>query len=177
MKTTLLIATFAGGCFWCMEYPFDQLEGVVKTVVGYTGGTVTNPTYEEVSTGQSGHAEAVQIYYNPKVISFEKLVDTFWKNINPTDPSGQFVDRGPQYRAEIFYHSEEQKRMAEMSKAKLEASGKFDKPIVTPITPAGEFYPAEEYHQDYYRKNPTRYKMYRFGSGRDDFLEKTWDKK
>ncbi len=171
----LAVATFAGGCFWCMESPFDQLPGVVDTIVGYTGGNHEFPTYEEVSAGGTGHAESIRIFYDPNVIAYERLMEIFWKQIDPTDDGGQFVDRGHQYRSAIFYHNEEQKRLAEASKKALDESGKFDKPIVTDISPAGQFYPAEEYHQDYYKKHPLKYKFFRFTSGRDRFLEKAWE--
>ncbi len=167
-------ATFAGGCFWCMESPYDRLEGVVRTTVGYTGGTVKNPTYEMVCAGTTGHAEAIEIEYDPKKISYDTLLDVFWRSIDPTQKDGQFADRGSQYRTAIFYHSEEQRRRAEASKAALERSGKFARPIVTEIVAAKEFYPAEEYHQDYYRKNPLHYERYRHGSGRGPFLEEMW---
>lgn len=169
-------ATFAGGCFWCMEPPFEKLESIDDVISGYTGGHKVNPTYKEVSSGTTGHFEAVEFLYDPSLVSYEKLLDIFWRQINPTDPDGQFVDRGPQYRTAIFYHTEEQKRIAEQSKAALERSGRYDKPIVTTIIPAGRFYRAEDYHQDYYKKNPIRYKIYRFNSGRDRYLEKVWGK-
>jgi peptide methionine sulfoxide reductase msrA/msrB len=169
-------ATFAGGCFWCMTPPFEKLEGVEKVVSGYTGGHTVNPTYEDVTSETTGHYESVEITYDPSKVSYEKLLDVFWHQINPTDAGGQFVDRGPSYRSAIFFHNEEQKRLAEESKKKLAASGKFDKPIVTEILPAGPFYPAEEYHQDYWKKNPIRYKFYRYNSGRDQYIEKTWGK-
>ena len=167
-------ATFAGGCFWCMEPPFEQLEGVKAVVSGYTGGKKEKPTYEEVSSGRTSHAEAVQITYDPAIVSYEKLLEVFWRNIDPTTEDAQFADVGSQYRTAIFYHSEEQRRLAEASKERLAKSGKFARPIVTEIQPAGPFYPAEEYHQDYYKKNPGHYKRYRFGSGREGFLKKTW---
>lgn len=167
-------AIFAGGCFWCMEPPFEKLEGVQAVVSGYIGGQKENPTYEEVSSGGTGHAEAVEVTYDPSVITYEELLEVLWRQINPTDGEGQFVDRGSQYRSAIFYRNEEQKQRAEQSKDKLEASGRFEKPIVTEILQADRFYPAEEYHQDYYKKNPIRYKFYRFGSGRDSFLDKVW---
>jgi peptide methionine sulfoxide reductase msrA/msrB len=170
-------ATFAGGCFWCMEQPFEKLAGVREVISGYTGGRKVNPTYEEVSAGTTGHLESVEVVFDPSAISYDRLLDVFWKNIDPTDSGGQFVDRGGQYRSAIFYHSEEQKKLAEMSKQKLAASGIFHKPIVTEIVPAATFYRAEDYHQDYYKKNPIRYKFYRFNSGRDQFLEKTWSGK
>lgn len=167
-------ATFAGGCFWCMEKPFEKLPGVISVESGYTGGVKENPTYEEVSSGVTGHAESIQVTYDPAKISYSELLDVFWKQIDPTDAGGQFVDRGLQYRSEIFYHTDEQKRSAEKSREALEKSGVFDSPVVTRITPVSKFYKAEEYHQDYYRKNPIRYKYYRNGSGRDQFLEKVW---
>lgn len=169
-------ATFAGGCFWCMEHPFDELDGVVSTISGYTGGRVKNPTYEQVSGGNTGHAEALQVTYDPKKVSYEKLLEVFWKNVDPTDAGGQFCDRGDQYRTGIFYHDDEQKQLAEQSKKELEKSGRFKQPIATEIVRASPFYPAEEYHQDYYRKNPFRYKIYRFGCGRDARLKEVWGK-
>jgi peptide methionine sulfoxide reductase msrA/msrB len=172
----LRVATFAGGCFWCTEADFEKLPGVVRVISGYTGGQKENPTYAEVSAGKTGHVEAIQVYYDPKQIDFEELLDWFWKHIDPTDGGGQFVDRGSQYRSVIFYHDEEQKRLAEKAKETLGKSGKFNKPIATEIVKFTRFFPAEEYHQDYYRKNPIRYGYYRFGSGRDQFLEKTWGK-
>jgi peptide methionine sulfoxide reductase msrA/msrB len=172
----LRVATFAGGCFWCTEADFEKLPGVVRVVSGYTGGQKENPTYAEVSAGRTGHVEAVQVYYDPKQVTFEELLDWFWKHIDPTDGGGQFVDRGSQYRSVIFYHDEGQKRLAEKAKEALGKSGKFNKPIATEIVKFARFFPAEEYHQDYYRKNPIRYGYYRFGSGRDQFLEKTWGK-
>lgn len=173
----LATATFAGGCFWCMEPPFDKLTGVVATISGYTGGHQANPTYEEVTAGTTGHVEALQVRYDPAKISYEQLLEVFWQNINPTDTDGQFVDRGPQYRSAIFYHDAEQQRLAEASRDRLAASGRFQGAIVTPILAAGPFFPAEDYHQDYYQKNPLRYKYYRYNSGRDQFLEKVWDKR
>jgi peptide methionine sulfoxide reductase msrA/msrB len=166
------VATFAGGCFWCTEADFEKVPGIVKVIAGYTGGQGTNPTYEDYA--QKGHVEAIEVYYDPQVVSYQQLLDYFWRHINPTDAGGQFVDRGPQYRSAIFYHSEEQQRLAEESKAALAASGRFQEPIVTEILPAITFYPAEEYHQGYSRKNPIRYKYYRWNSGRDQFLEKVW---
>jgi peptide methionine sulfoxide reductase msrA/msrB len=171
-QTKYDIATFAGGCFWCMEPPFEKLAGVVEVVAGYTGGTGQNPTYENYA--EKGHVEAVRITYDPSQITYSQLLDVFWRQIDPTDPGGQFADRGPQYRSAIFYHNEEQKRLAEKSKQELEKSGRFDKPIVTEIIKASVFYKAEAYHQDYYRKNPIRYKFYRWHSGRDAYLEKVW---
>ena len=165
-------ATFAGGCFWCMEPPFDKLDGVISTISGYTGGKKKNPTYEEVSAGNTGHAEAVQVTYDPKKITYEKLLDVFWHNVDPLTPNRQFCDAGSQYRTVIFYHDETQKRLAEESKKAL--SKRFKEPIVTEIVPASEFYPAEDYHQDYYIKNPLRYKFYRYNCGRDQRLEALW---
>lgn len=167
-------ATFAGGCFWCMEPPFDALDGVVSTTSGYTGGHVDNPSYEMVSSGGTGHTEAVEIVYDPSKVSYQKLLEVFWINIDPTDAKGQFCDRGSQYRSGIFYHSDEQRELAEASKAKLEASGKLPKAVVTEITEATPFYRAEEYHQDYYLNHKFRYKLYRRGCGRDRVLEKLW---
>ena len=169
-------ATFAGGCFWCMEAPFDKLEGVISTTSGYTGGHTNNPTYKQTSSGKTGHTEAVQIIYDPEKVSYEKLLDVFWHNINPTTPDQQFCDRGNQYRSEIFYHNEEQKRLAYASKAELDKNKPFKAPIVTQVTQASTFYAAEDYHQDYYKKNPIRYKYYRYGCGRDKRLEQLWGK-
>jgi peptide-methionine (S)-S-oxide reductase len=170
----LEVATFAGGCFWCMEPPFDKLDGVVSTTSGYTGGHKKNPTYEEVSSGGTGHAESVQVRYDPAKVSYEKLLETFWHNIDPTTPNRQFCDRGTQYRSAIFYHDEEQKRLALASKKAIEDSKRFKEPIVTQIEPAGVFYRAEEYHQDFYKKDPVRYKTYRIGCGRDQRLKELW---
>jgi methionine-S-sulfoxide reductase len=167
-------ATFAGGCFWCMEPPFDELEGVLSTTSGYTGGKVSNPSYEQVSSGGTGHLESVEIAYDPAKVSFEKLLEVFWRNVDPTDGGGQFCDRGEQYQTAIFFHGEDERRIAEESKRKLVESGILKKPIVTSIRPAGPFYSAEEYHQDYYKKNPLRYKFYRTGCGRDRVLENLW---
>ncbi|HXV65459.1 MAG TPA: peptide-methionine (S)-S-oxide reductase MsrA [Vicinamibacteria bacterium] len=167
-------ATFAGGCFWCMEPPFDALEGVISTTSGYIGGRVENPSYEQVSYGGTGHLEAVEILYDPKKVSYEKLLEVFWVNVNPTDGAGQFCDRGSQYATAIFFHDEEQRRLAEESKREIEESGRLDKKIVTPIREATAFYRAEEYHQDYYTKNPFRYKLYRAGCGRDRILRQLW---
>jgi methionine-S-sulfoxide reductase len=170
-------ATFAGGCFWCMQPPFDRLDGVVSTIVGYTGGSKVNPTYEEVSSGATGHAESIEILYDPSRITYTDLLEVFWHNIDPTEVNRQFVDVGSQYRTAVFYHNEEQRKLALASKEKLEKSGKFgSKPIVTEIVPASTFYAAEEYHQKYYQKNSSRYKFYRYNSGRDQFLKKTWGK-
>ncbi len=167
-------ATFAGGCFWCMEAPFETIDGVMDVVSGYTGGTLENPTYEQVASGRSGHVEAIQIAYDPAKIAYAQLLNVFWRQIDPTDGGGSFVDRGPQYRSVIFYHNEAQKLAAEKSKADLGASGRYDSPIVTEIIPAAKFYPAEAYHQEYHKKNSLRYKLYRKGSGRDRYLEKIW---
>jgi len=172
----LSVATFAGGCFWCTEADFEKVPGVTKVLSGYTGGTRENPTYEEVSSGSTGHVEAVQVYYDPSKVTYEELLDAFWRHIDPTDAGGQFVDRGSQYRSVIFYHNQEQKQSAEKSKEALGRSGRFNKPIVTEIIPFTRFYVAEEYHQDYYKKNPLRYKFYRYNSGRDQFLKKVWGK-
>ncbi|MFC4810256.1 peptide-methionine (S)-S-oxide reductase MsrA [Paenibacillus sp. GCM10023250] len=168
-------ATFAGGCFWCMVTPFDEQPGIHAVVSGFMGGHKANPSYEEVCTETTGHAEVVQITFDPDVYPYEKLLQTYWMQIDPTDAGGQFHDRGESYRTAIFYHSEEQRAAAERSKQELQASGRFDKPIVTEIVPASDFYPAEEYHQDYHRKNPLRYKMYRKGSGRDAFIAEHWN--
>ncbi|MFZ0241543.1 MAG: peptide-methionine (R)-S-oxide reductase MsrB [Desulfobacterales bacterium] len=167
-------AVFAGGCFWCTESDFEKVEGVIAAVSGYTGGDVANPTYEQVSAGGTGHVEAVKVTYDPARITYPQLLDVFWRHVDPTDAGGQFVDRGSQYRSVIFYADDSERQLAEASKKKLAASGRFDKPIVTDILPLGRFYPAEEYHQDYYKKNPIRYHWYRSGSGRDQFLEKVW---
>ncbi len=173
-KERLQLATFAGGCFWCTESDFEKHDGVIEAVSGYAGGSVENPTYNQVSSGSTGHREAVQVTFDPQVISYEQLLEIFWEHINPTDGGGAFADRGFQYTSAIFYQNDEQRQLAEQSKAALEASGKFDKPIVTKILPASQFYPAEEYHQDYYKKNPLKYGLYRSGSGRDDFIAETW---
>jgi len=172
--TKLEKATFAGGCFWCMEHPFDELPGVVSVTSGYTGGHKQNPTYEEVSAGGTGHAEAVQIVYDPAKVSYEKLLSVFWHNIDPTTRDRQFCDEGHQYRSAIFYHNEEQHRLALQSKAQLEKIKTFREPVVTEIVPATEFYPAEEYHQHYYKKNPIRYKFYRTTCSRDHRLKELW---
>jgi len=167
-------ATFAGGCFWCIESDFEKVDGVIEAVSGYAGGDESNPTYKQVSAGGTGHTEAVQVIYDPDKITYKELLDVLWRHMDPTDTGGQFVDRGSQYRPAIFYHDEEQKGIAEESRTELEKSGRFSKPITTEIVPLTKFYPAEEYHQDYYSKNPMRYKMYRYGSGRDQFLKSTW---
>ena len=168
------VATFAGGCFWCMEPPFDKLDGVLATTSGYTGGSKVDPTYEEVSAGGTGHFEAVQITYDPAKVSYDRLLEVFWRNVDPLDAGGQFCDRGEQYRTAIFVHDEEQRRLAEQSKQALVDSKRLDGPIVTEIVTAGPFYPAEEYHQDYYEKNPLRYKFYRWNCGRDQRLAQVW---
>ena len=173
----ITVAIFAGGCFWCMQHPFDKLDGVISTTVGYCGGKEENPTYKQVSAGKTGHAEAVEIVYDPSRLSYADLLNVFWMNIDPTQENGQFADIGAQYRTAIFYHNEEQKRLAEASKIELKNTGRFSKRIVTEIVPATPFYRAEEYHQDYYKKNPLRYKIYRYGSGRDDYLVRKWGKK
>lgn len=167
-------AAFAGGCFWCMEHPFDELSGVISVNSGYTGGRNKNPTYEEVSSGGTGHAESVQIIYDPGRISYEKLLDVFWRNIDPTTSNRQFCDSGNQYRSAIFYNNETQKKLAMASKQALERSKPFKGPIVTQIVPAGEFYPAEEHHQHFYKKNPLEYKYYRYRCGRDKRLRELW---
>jgi len=168
------VATFAGGCFWCMQPPFEKLDGVVSTTVGYTGGHTKNPTYQEVSAGGTGHAESVQIVYDPTKISYTKLLDVFWHNVDPLTPDGQFCDHGDQYRTAIFYHDETQRWLAEESKQQLEESKRFKSPVVTEIVAATEFYPAEEYHQKYHEKNPVRYEYYRWNCGRDRRLKQLW---
>ena len=172
----LATAAFAGGCFWCMQPPFDRLDGVVSTAVGYTGGHTKNPTYEQVSAGGTGHTESIQITYNPKKITYAGLLEIFWHNVDPLTPNAQFCDHGTQYRTAIFFYNEEQQRLAELSKRELEASGRFKQPIVTEIVPASTFYPAEDYHQAYYRKNSLRYKYYRYSCGRDRRLQELWGK-
>ncbi|WP_342560708.1 peptide-methionine (S)-S-oxide reductase MsrA [Psychrobacillus sp. FSL W7-1457] len=164
-------ATFAGGCFWCMVKPFDSYDGIKKVVSGYTGGNLPNPTYEQVCSNATGHFEAVQITYDPEKFSYDQLLDIFWLNIDPTDEEGQFFDKGSSYQTAIFYHNEEQREKAEQSKAALNASGRYPKKIATKILPASEFYEAEEYHQDYYKKNPSHYNRYFVGSGRANFVE------
>lgn len=168
------IATFAGGCFWCMEPPFDKLDGVVSTTSGYIGGHQVNPTYEQVSAGGTGHAEAVQVVYDPAKVSYAKLLTIFWHNVDPTTADRQFCDQGNQYRTGIFYHNDEQKQLAEESRRALVTAKVLKEKIVTEIVQAGEFYPAEDYHQDYYMKNPLRYKYYRYSCGRDQRLEQLW---
>lgn len=169
-------AIFAGGCFWCMEPPFEKLPGVMDVVSGYTGGHVKDPTYKQVSAGGTGHLESVRVVYDPSKVAYNELLDVFWHQIDPTDDGGQFVDRGSSYLSAIFYLDEQQKMEAEASRDALAKSGRFTKPIVTMIRPAEEFYPAEEYHQDYHKKNTLPYKYYRGRSGRDDFLESVWGK-
>jgi peptide-methionine (S)-S-oxide reductase len=170
----LAVATFAGGCFWCMEPPFDKLDGVIDTTSGYIGGAKKNPTYEEVSSGGTGHTEAVQVRYDPKKVTYQKLLDVFWHNIDPVTANAQFCDHGSQYRSGIFYQDEAQRQAAEASKQALEASKKLPGKIVTQIVAASTFWPAEEYHQDYYKKNPLRYNYYRNGCGRDRRLQQLW---
>jgi len=168
------VATFGGGCFWCMEPPYDKLDGVISTTSGYMGGEVENPTYEQVTRGGTGHVEVVQVEYDPGVVGYEKLLEVFWRNIDPLTDNRQFCDAGESYRPVIFAHGERQRDLARASKQTLIASGRFDRPIVVPIEPAGPFWPAEQYHQDYYRKNPVRYNYYRWRCGRDDRLEQLW---
>ncbi len=167
-------AIFAGGCFWCMQPPFDKLDGVVATTVGFCGGSQADPSYKDVAAGKTTHAEAIEVSFDPKKVSYEKLLEVFWRNIDPTTKDRQFADVGPQYRTAIFYLNGNQKQLAEKSKQQLEESKRFDKPIVTEITTATKFYPAEDDHQKYYLKNPLRYKLYRKGSGRDRFLKRVW---
>ena len=167
------IATFAGGCFWCMEPPFDKTQGVISTVSGYTGGKIENPTYKEVCSGTTGHAEALRVEYDPSKVTYEELLEVFWHNIDPTVKNRQFCDYGDQYRPEIFFHGEEQQRLAEASRKELEASGRFKK-VEVRVTEAKVFYPAEDYHQDFYKKDPDRYYSYRKGCGRDDRLGELW---
>ncbi|HYH95600.1 peptide-methionine (S)-S-oxide reductase MsrA [Hyalangium sp.] len=170
----LATATFAGGCFWCMELPFDKTPGVISTTSGYTGGTKADPTYEQVSDGTTGHTEAVQIVYDPSKVTYAQLLEIFWHNVDPITPNAQFCDKGSQYRSAIFFHDAEQQRLAEESKRKIEAAARFKAPIATQLVAASTFYPAEEYHQDYYQKNPVRYRYYRFGCGRDARLKALW---
>lgn len=170
----LAVATFAGGCFWCVEAGFEKIPGVVEAVSGYAGGTEPSPTYEQVASGQTGHTEAVQVYYDPDEMTYEGLLAGFWRFMDPTDANGQFVDRGQQYRPAIFYHNEEQKQLAEAAKQALAESGRYDEPVIIEITELDEFYEAEDYHQDYYKKNPIRYKVYTFNSGRFQFIDKYW---
>jgi len=175
-ETMTAKAIFAGGCFWCMEPPFEKLDGVHTVVSGYIDGHKENPTYQEVSSGTTGHTEAVEISYDPAKVSFEELLEVFWVNVDPTDAGGQFVDRGSQYRTGIYYLNDEQKQQAEASKEQLGNSGRFESPIVTEIVAATRFYPAEDYHQDYYKESPVRYKFYRYNSGRDQFINRVWGK-
>lgn len=167
-------AIFAGGCFWCMEKPFDELEGVISTTSGYAGGHVKNPTYKQVSSGRSGHTEVVQVVFDPDKISYAQLLEVFWRNIDPLDARGQFCDKGSQYRSAIFYLNEQQRLAAEASRDALAASARFTQPLVTEVSAAGEFYPAEDYHQNYYQRNPVRYKYYRYRCGRDQRLKELW---
>jgi peptide-methionine (S)-S-oxide reductase len=169
-------AYFAGGCFWCMEEAFEKVDGVIEAVSGYMGGTVKNPSYEEVSSGRTGHAESVEVRYDPAKVTYTQLLEAFWRNVDPVTPNAQFCDHGSQYRAAIFYQGDEQKRLAEESKRAIEQSKRFTQPIVTEVVAASEFYPAEEYHQDFYKKNPIRYKYYKFSCGRAQRLESLWDK-
>jgi peptide methionine sulfoxide reductase msrA/msrB len=175
-RDNLQVATFAGGCFWCIEAPFEKIDGVAEVISGYAGGAEVNRSYEEVSSGKTGHVEAVQIYFDPQIVSYLELLDLYWKQFDPTDSGGSFADRGPQYTSAIFYHSQLQKDVAEKSKERLDKSGIYSKPIVTPIKPFTSFYPAEEYHQDFYKKEPQRYERYKTGSGRVDYIQKTWGK-
>jgi len=177
MTTKIETATFAGGCFWCLQPAFDSTTGVIETAVGYTGGHVKNPTYEEVCTGTTGHLEAIQVKYDPSKVTYPALIEVFWHQIDPTDPEGQFADKGTQYHTAIFYHSEAQKKEAEKAKIELGKSGQFAKPIATAIVPASVFYKAEEEHQKYYQKRTMHYQMYKKGSGRAGYIEKTWGKK
>jgi peptide-methionine (S)-S-oxide reductase len=177
VKPGQAVATFGGGCFWCMEPPYDKLPGVIATISGYMGGKTVNPTYQEVSAGNSGHVEVVQVVYDPKKVSYEKLLEVYWVNVDPTVKDRQFCDTGTQYRTVIFFHDDAQRKAAEASRAALEKSKPFKEPIVTPIEMAGPFYPAEDYHQDYYTKNPTRYSFYRNGCGRDARLKSLWGDK
>ena len=170
----LALATFAGGCFWCMEGPFDKLEGVHETISGYAGGHVVNPTYQQVSSGSTGHAEVVQVTYDPNVVSYEKLLEVFWRNIDPTTPDRQFCDRGSQYRPGIFFHDEAQRAAAERSLADIRESKPFEQDIHVEVTALQAFYPAEDYHQNYYLENPVRYRFYRFNCGRDQRLQELW---
>lgn len=174
MEENKQLATFAGGCFWCMVKPFDEQPGIIGVLSGYTGGHVENPTYEQVCSESTGHYEAVQITFNPEIFPYERLLELFWQQIDPTDSGGQFYDRGQSYQTAIFYHTEKQKELAEQSKQTLQDSGRFTKPIVTPILPAKTFYPAEEYHQHYYKKNQRHYESYHVGSGRAAFIKAHW---
>ncbi len=173
-SSKLSIATFAGGCFWCVESDFEKVSGVHQVISGFSGGNIANPSYKQVSAGGTGHVEAVQVYYDANIISYDDLLQAFWRQINPTDNEGQFVDRGKHYRPVIYYHDKKQQTTAEMSKQRLQASGRYNNPITVEITEFKAFYSAEDYHQDYYKKNPIRYKYYRYNSGRDQYLTKTW---
>ncbi len=169
-------AYFAGGCFWCMEEAFEKVEGVLSVTSGYMGGTVANPNYEDVSAGRTGHAESVEVVYDPAKVSYQKLLDAFWRNVDPITPNAQFCDHGSQYRSAIFFQTDEEKRMAETTKQAIEQSRRFKEPIVTQIVMASQFYPAEDYHQDFYKKNPVRYKFYKYNCGRAQRLEELWGK-
>ncbi len=169
-------AYFAGGCFWCMEEAFEKLEGVLSVTSGYMGGTVANPSYEAVSAGRTGHAESVEVVYDPAKVSYQKLLDAFWHNVDPITPNAQFCDHGSQYRSAVFFQTDEEKRASDISKQSIEQSSRFKEPIVTQIVPAAQFYPAEEYHQDFYKKNPLRYKLYKYNCGRVSRLEELWEK-
>ncbi len=169
-------ATFAGGCFWCMEEAFEKVDGVVSVISGYTGGQLANPTYEQVSAGGTGHAESVEVIYDPKKVTYQHLLEVFWHNVDPTTPNAQFCDHGNQYRTAIFYHDETQKRLVDESKQAVESSKSFPQPIVTEIVPSSVFYSAEDYHQDFYKKNPVRYKFYKWNCGRSQRLEQLWGK-
>ena len=169
-------AYFAGGCFWCMEEAFEKVEGVLSVTSGYMGGTVANPSYEDVSAGRTGHAESVEVVYDPAKVSYQKLLDAFWRNVDPVTPNAQFCDHGSQYRSAVFFQNDEEKRGAEVSKQAIEQSKRFKDPIVTQIVMAAQFYPAEEYHQDFYKKNPIRYKFYKYNCGRAQRLEELWGK-
>ncbi len=173
-ENTTASAIFAGGCFWCMEPPFDELDGVISTTSGFIGGHVSNPSYQQVVRGGTGHVEAVKVVYDPAVVADDRLLEVFWRNVDPVDDGGQFCDRGEAYLTGIFVGSAEERRLAEASRVALDASGRFDQPVVTPIRERGTFYPAEEYHQNYYRKNPVRYRFYRFNCGRDRRLTELW---
>jgi peptide-methionine (S)-S-oxide reductase len=169
-------AYFAGGCFWCMEEAFEKVEGVLSVTSGYMGGTVANPNYEDVSAGRTGHAESVEVVYDPAKVSYQKLLDAFWRNVDPITPNAQFCDHGSQYRSAVFFQTDEEKRMAETTKQAIEQSRRFKEPIVTQIVMASQFYPAEDYHQDFYKKNPVRYKFYKYNCGRAQRLEELWGK-
>lgn len=174
MESQYRKATFAGGCFWCMVKPFDEMPGIIQVVSGYTGGKTPQPSYEQVKTGETGHYEAIEITYDPEIFPYEKLMDLYWPQIDPTDDGGQFFDRGSQYRTAVFYHDSEQKLIAEESLRKVEESGRFNKPLVTKILPAAPFYPAEEHHQKFYKKNPAKYQQEREESGRENFIKQYW---